>query len=63
MGLYEIETRKFTVTQNHNLGHSEHEYIINFEKNGDNVFQDLIKNNKSDAQVFKENGERSVKIY
>ena len=63
MGLYELETKNFTITRDHTLRHSEHDYIINFDKDGDNVFKDLVASEKNDAQVFKENGERNVKIY
>ena len=63
MGIYDIETKKFTVTQKHNLKYAEHEYIINIEKEKDNIFKDLKATGKSDAQVFKENGERTVKMY
>lgn len=63
MGLYELETKKFTVTRKHNLKHAEHEYIINFDNDEDKVFKDLVASERNDAQVFKENGERSVKIY
>ena len=63
MGIYNLETKKFSITKKHNLSHAEHDYIINYEKDGDNVFKDLTDTGKSDAQVFKENGERTVKIY
>ena len=63
MGIYELESKKFLVTKEHNLNHSDHEYIINYDKDADNAFKDLIEMDKSDAQVFKENGERTVKIY
>ena len=63
MGIYEIESRKFSVSKKHSLKHGEHEYIINYDKDGDNVFKELIDNEKSEAQVFKENGERIVKYY
>ena len=61
--MYELETKKFTITKEHSLNHSEHDYIKNLENNCDYVFNDLMKNSKSEAQVFKENGERVVKIY
>ena len=63
MGIYELENRKFSVTKKHSLKHGEHEYIINYDKDGDNVFKELIEKEKSEAQVFKENGERIVKYY
>jgi len=63
MGIYELETKKFVKTNMHKLNHGEHEYIINNEKDTDEVFKQLIEKDKSDAQVFKENGERIVKYY
>lgn len=62
-GIYNLESKKFSVNKNHNLKHEEHDYIINMEKDGDNAFKDLKNCDKFDAQVFKENGERTVKIY
>ena len=63
MGIYELETMKFSMTRKHNIKHSEHDYIVNSDKDGDEVFKQLIEKEKSDAQVFKENGERIVKYY
>ena len=63
MGIYELESKKFSVTKKHSLKHGEHENIINYDKDGDNVFKEIIDKEKSDAQVFKENGERIVKYY
>ena len=62
-GIYELDTKKFTQTSKHNLNHEEHEYIINIERDGDEVFKELADKNSSDAQVFKENGKRNVKYY
>ena len=58
-----LESMKFSMTKKHNLKHAEHEYIMNYDKEGDTVFKELIESEKSDAQVFKENGERVVKFY
>ena len=63
MAIYELETKKFVKTNIHKLNHGEHEYIMNNEKDSDEVFKQLIEKDKSDAQVFKENGERIVKYY
>ena len=62
MGMYNLETKQFTITKKHTLLHTEHDYILNNDKE-DNVFKDLTEAGKSDAQVFKENGERTVKMY
>ena len=63
MGIYELASMKFLVTKEHNLNHSEHDYIINYDEETDNTFKDLIETDKSNAQAFKVNGERTVKIY
>ena len=63
MGIYELESKKFLVTKEHNLAHSEHDYILNYDKESDKTFKDLIEMDKYNAQVFKENGERIVNIY
>ena len=63
MGIYELETTKFSVIKKHNLRHEEHEYILNYDKDGDDIIKDLIEMKKSDAQIFKENGQRSVNLY
>ena len=63
VGIYDIDSKKFTVSQKHSLKYDDHEYIINMEKENDNIFKDLKTTGKSDAQVFKENGERTVKMY
>lgn len=63
LGFYELDTKKFTQTSKHSLNHGDHEYIINIEKDGDEVFKELARKDSSDAQVFKENGKRNVKYY
>ena len=60
-GIYELETMKFTVVKDHNLKHSEHEYIA--DKDVDEVFNKLMEKGKFNAQVFKENGKKSIQIY
>lgn len=63
MGNYNIETQKFIITRKHNLRYEEHDYIINLDKDRDSIFFDLLKYNKNNAQVIKENGVRNVIIY
>ena len=60
-GIYELETMKFAVVKDHNLKHSEHEYIL--DKDGDEVFNKLMEKGKFNAQVFKENGKKNIQIY
>ena len=62
-GMYELDSRKFTVTVKHSLKHQEHDYVMNYDKVEDNVFKEMTNLNKKDAQVFKEGNERSVKLY
>ena len=62
-GTYDLDSRKFGVNIKHSLKHQEHDYIINYDKGEDNVFKEMSKLNKNDAQVFKEGNERTVKIY
>ena len=62
-GIYELDSRKFFLTIKHSLEHKQHDYIIHFDKNEDNVFKEMTTLNKNDAQVFKEGNERSVKLY
>ena len=63
MGTYNLETMKFEMTKEHNLKFSQHEFIANNDKDIDEVLKELALKNKSNAQVFKENGERTVKFY
>ena len=62
-GMYDLDSRKFSVTVGHNLKHQEHDYIIHYDKIEDNVFKEMINLNKNEAQVFKEGNDRSVKLY
>ena len=63
MGNYNLDTKKFYVVGKHNLSYEEHDYIINLLKTQDNAFFDLLKCDKFNAQVFKENGVRNVVFY
>ena len=63
MGIYELESMKFQMTKEHNLKYSEHEFISNCDKDTDDILKELSLKKKSNAQVFKENGERTVKFY
>ena len=62
-GMYDLDSRKFSVTVKHNLKYNEHDYVINNDKNEDNVFKEMINLNKKEAQVYKEGNERTVKLY
>ena len=62
-GMYDIDSRKFSVIMKHSLKYEEHDYIIGNENNEDNVFKEMYNLKKNDAQVYKEGNERSVKLY
>jgi len=62
-GVYDLDSRIFHVTNKHSLKYNEHDYIINLDKNEDNVFKEMKNLEKNNAQVFKEGNERTVKIY
>ena len=66
VGNYNLDTKNFFVVGKHNLNYEEHDYIINMNKDKsykDYTFSYLLKNNKFNAQVFKENGLRNVIFY
>ena len=63
MGIYKLETMKFEATKEHNLKYSEHEFIADYDKDFADILRELTIKKKSNAQVFKENGERIVKFY
>ena len=62
-GMYDIDSRKFSVIMKHSLKYEEHDYIIGNENNEDNVCKEMYNLKKNDAQVYKEGNERSVKLY
>lgn len=62
MAIYEVESNKFSVIQPHNVKNSEHDYIVNFEKEGLDIIMKEFKESKySDVQIFKKNGEKILK--
>ena len=63
MGTYNLETMKFEITKEHNLKFSQHEFIANNDKDINDVLKELALKNKSNAQVFKENGKRTINFY
>ena len=62
-GIYEIKTKKFSVTKKHNLRNEQHNYIKRYEKEGDEIIKELIEGEKSDVQVFKQNGKKNIVFY
>ena len=63
IGLYGLESKKFEERRKHSFKHSEHDYIIDFDLHVDTAFKALLDSEKTDAQVFRENGKRSLKLY
>ena len=63
MGIYGIKSMKFSVIKIHNLKNQEHDYIIDNNTDDNNIFKELNKDNKTHAQIFKENEERFIKFY
>ena len=63
MGTYNLRANKFSLIKEHNLKYEEHDYITEIDKIDDDICKKLMKKNKSDAQVFKENDERVIKFY
>ena len=62
IGIYEINSMKFSVAKTHNLKNEQHDYIIS--KNDDeNIFKQLSKDNNTNVQLFKEDGEKVIKYY
>ena len=62
MGIYGINTMSFSVIKIHNLKYEEHDYIIDQNSDDENMFKEFENNNKSNAQVFKENGQKVIKF-
>lgn len=63
MGIYELDTMNFLKTKPHSLKHMDHEFIRCCEKDISDIFKELTEKNKSNAQVFKVKGEKTIKYY
>ena len=64
MGIYDVDSKKFSITQNHSIIYGEHDYIdlMNKDECDGDVLKDLKEEKYSDAQIFKENGKRIIKM-
>ena len=62
-GSYDLGTKKFKVITGHNLEHGQHNYIANSKKNSDSIFQEMIKKEYLDSQVYKEGKSTIVRFY
>lgn len=63
IGIFNLETKSFRLKKAHNLKHSKHDYIINYDKNRDYIFEEMIEKNYCDCQIFKENQVMIVRYY
>ena len=63
MGIYELDTMNFEKIKPHTLKHMDHEFIRCCEKDISDIFKELTEKNKSNAQVFKVKGEKTIKYY
>ena len=63
MGIYGINTMKSSVIKIHNLKYEEHDFIIESNSDDDEIFKELDKNNKSNAQIFKQNEQKAIEFY
>lgn len=62
-GIYYVETKKFSVSKDHNIPYAEHDYVTSLDKDEyENIIKKLKESNHTDAQVYKENGQRKVKL-
>ena len=62
-GILDLETKKFRVEKEHNLMHSEHNFIVKNEKNNYMIFKEMIEKNYLDSQVYKEGKNTIVRFY
>ena len=62
-GIFDLETKHFKMQKKHNLEYSKHDYIINYDKNSDTIFKEMIEKNYSDGQIFREGKVMIVRFY
>ena len=62
-GSYDLGTKKFKVIAGHNLEYVDHNYIANSKKNSDSIFQEMIKKEYLDSQVYKEGKSTIVRFF
>ena len=63
IGIFNLETKSFRLKKNHNLKHSKHDYIINYDKRKDYILKEMIEKNYCDCQIFKEDQVMIVRYY
>ena len=62
-GIFDLETKKFTMQQKHNKKYSEHNFFNNEEINNDIVFKEMNINGYKDAQVIFKDKSKIVSFY
>ena len=62
-GILDLETKKFRVQKDHNLSYEAHNYIVNYKKNNDVIFKEMIEKKYLDSQVYKEGKNTIVRFY
>lgn len=63
IGIFNLETKSFRLKKKHNLKHSKHDYIINYDKNQEYILKEMIEKNYCDCQIFKEDEVMIVRYY
>ena len=63
LGIFKLESKRFIVINGHNLSNKGHNYIKNYEKNGEEIIKKLIDSKNCDAQIYKQNEEKNVSYY
>ena len=63
IGIFNLETKSFRLKKKHNLKHSRHDYIINYDKSQDYILEEMIEKNYCDCQIYKEDQVMIVRYY
>ena len=61
VGIFDVDSKKFSVAENHNIEYISHDYVVN-DCDNVNVIKDLKESKYTSSQIFKENGEIFVKM-
>ena len=61
VGIFDVDSKKFSVSENHNIEYIAHDYVVN-DCDNINVIKDLKEGNYTSSQLFKENGEIFTKM-
>ena len=61
MIIFDVDSKKFSTAENHNIEYISHDYVVN-DCDNVNVIKDLKESKYTSSQIFKENGEIFVKM-